>query len=113
MHDYFNTPVAWEENLSRNTLDESHYTLPILEKNKIKAIYLITNAWHMPRSMYSFLYAFKNTKIHIIAAPMGYIVNPNHGITNYLPSFDALQVSHTAMHEYVGVMVYYLKTYEF
>lgn len=109
MEDYFNVPVAWEENKSRNTLDESRYTLPILKKNNIHIIYLVTNAWHMPRSMYSFKQAFKNTKIKIIAAPMGYTTLPtNLGVMKYLPSLDDLRISQTAMHEYVGMVAYYL-----
>jgi len=109
MKDYFNVPTAWTENKSLNTLDESHYTLPILEKNNIQTVYIVTNAWHMPRSMYSFQYVYKNTKINIIAAPMGYItLQPYSGITNYLPSFDGLSVSQTAMHEYVGILAYHL-----
>lgn len=110
MRDYFNVPVTWEENKSRNTIDESHYTLPILKKNNIQTVYLVTNAWHMPRSMYSFTHAYKNTKIKIIAAPMGYTsLQLNQGRINYLPSLDGLRVSQIAMHEYMGMIAYYLK----
>lgn len=110
MRDYFNISVAWEENKSVNTLDESHYTLPILKKNNVKTAYLVTNAWHMPRAIYySFQQAYKNTNIKIIAAPMGYItLQPSTGIINCLPSFDGLSVSQTAMHEYMGMAGYYL-----
>ena len=108
MKDYFNVPVAWAEYKSINTRDESRYTLSILKKNNIQTTYLVTNAWHMTRSIYCFQQAFKNTNIKIIAAPMGYILRPDQGITNYFPSFDGLQISQTAMHEYVGILVYYL-----
>lgn len=109
MADYFNVPVAWGEYKSSNTLDESHNTLPTLKKNNVQTIYLVTNAWHMPRSLYIFQHAYQDTKIKIIAAPMGYVtLQPTTGIINYLPSFDGLRVSQTAIHEYTGIIAYFL-----
>lgn len=109
MHDYFSVPVTWGEYKSRNTFDESRNTLPILKKHNIQTVYLVTNAWHMPRSLSIFQHAYQNTKIKIIAAPMGYItLQPRPGIINYLPSLDELRASQTAMHEYIGILAYYL-----
>ena len=106
---YFKVPVAWEEDKSINTKDEGNYMVSILQKNNIATVYLITNAWHMPRSIYTFKHSFRNTKIKIIAAPMGYIISqPNQGSINYLPSLKGLETSVTAMHEYIGILAYHL-----
>lgn len=109
MENYFKTPVAWKENKSRNTKDEGNYILPILEKHNIKMIYLVTNAWHMPRAMYTFNYSFKHTDIKIIAAPMGYsLLQTENGVLNYLPSLKGLNISVIALHEYLGMVAYHL-----
>lgn len=106
---YFHIRVAWTENNSRNTRDEGNLMVPILKKQAIKVAYLVTNAWHMPRAIYSFRNSLKKTKIKIIAAPMGYITPANKGILNYLPSNSALNGSATAMHEYIGILAYHLR----
>jgi len=102
-------PIIWEENHSNNTKEESQFMVSILKKHHIKVAYLVTHAWHMPRAMYSFNYAFRNTKIKIIAAPMGYTsLESNRKLFNYLPTSKALEISNTAMHEYIGLLAYYL-----
>jgi len=100
---------AWKEDKSINTRDEGKLMVPILKKHGIKTAYLVTNAWHMPRAMYAFHYSFRNTKINIIAAPMGYLLlQSDQEMLSYLPSFEALDVSATAMHEYIGFLAYRL-----
>ncbi|OGT39877.1 MAG: hypothetical protein A3E81_01790 [Gammaproteobacteria bacterium RIFCSPHIGHO2_12_FULL_36_30] len=109
MKNYFKTPVAWQENQSINTRDEGNLMVPILEKHNIRIAYLITNAWHMPRAMYTFHYSFRHTDIKIIAAPMGYSTfQRNQGVLNFLPSLGGLDTSELAIHEYIGILAYRL-----
>lgn len=103
--DYFKTPVTWQENKSRNTKDEGMYMVPILQMHHIKTAYLITDAWHMPRSMHIFDHFLKNTGTKMVAAPMGYtVLLSKKKVSNYLPSFNALNMSITMMHEYIGML---------
>lgn len=104
----FNVPTQWKESASINTADESRFLVPLLQKNKIDTIYLVTHAWHMPRSIYIFNATFKNTGLKVIPAPMGYIeLKKEIKILNYLPSLEALNTSTTAIHEYIGLLWYY------
>jgi uncharacterized SAM-binding protein YcdF (DUF218 family) len=103
----FNTPVSDSENTSRNTQEQSTLLVPILKKKNIQQIYLVTNAWHMQRSMYAFKKAFSNTDITIIPAPMGYIALKSQNVfINLLPFLNALDTSVIALYEYLGIFWY-------
>lgn len=91
---------------SINTADESKLLLPILNQHHFQTIYLVTNAWHMPRSMF----IFRCRGIHAIPAPMGYFVyGPGYATISFLPNANALMASSIAMHEFIGLVWYHLK----
>ena len=97
-------PIKWKENKSTTTIEESQYLVPFLKKHEIYTIYLVTHAWHIPRS----IYIFKNTGINVIPAPMGYtMMSTNQSLLDYLPSIVGLNNSVTALHEYVGLIWYH------
>lgn len=109
LHSQFSiTPLAREER-SRNTGEESRLLLPVVKAKDLKALYLVTNAWHMPRSIFAFQQSSKRLGIDmtIIPAPMGYIqLISDDQKANYLPSIRALNASVYALHEYVGLLWY-------
>ena len=97
------------ENKSRNTGEEAKYLVSVLAQNNIKRIYLVTHAWHMPRSMYAFSKVFASLNVSVLPAPTGYIyLLSEDKLANYLPSLKALDASAYALHEYVGLTWYYL-----
>jgi uncharacterized SAM-binding protein YcdF (DUF218 family) len=105
----YSTPVAGIENTSRNTQEQSTLLVPILKANNVRSVYLVTHAWHMPRSIYAFKTAFANADVTIIPAPMGYIdlKQKDYMYANFLPSLDALNISTIALHEYIGLVWYH------
>ncbi len=106
----YSTPVAGSENTSRNTQEQSTLLVPILKANNVRSIYLVTHAWHMPRTMYAFRTAFANAGVTIIPAPMGYIElkSKDFMYANLLPSLNALNTSAIALHEYIGLAWYHI-----
>lgn len=107
LRDDFKIPVNLKESKSNNTAEEAKFLLPILKANKIHYIYLVTHAWHMPRSMRVFNQIFDQADIKIIPAPMGFVtLDTQKGLFNYLPSLGALNTSVIAMHEYIGMVWY-------
>jgi uncharacterized SAM-binding protein YcdF (DUF218 family) len=106
LKDDFNIDKVIKEDKSNNTAEESKYLMPILQQYHFKHIYLVTNAWHMPRSVY----AFSGTDIDVIPAPMGYAkyVPDYHSALTYLPSIDALNTTSIALHEFIGLFWYRL-----
>lgn len=110
LQESFHISSILEEDKGRNTAEQSKFIVPLLEKHNIKTIYLITNAWHMPRSMYAFNHSFRSTDIKIIPAPMGYIkLSSRPFILNYLPSIQALFTNTVVCHEYIGLIWYNLR----
>jgi uncharacterized SAM-binding protein YcdF (DUF218 family) len=106
----------WIEDKSINTADEAKFILPLLLQNKIHTIYLITNAWHMPRSMQIFNFYFSKFNINVIPAPMGYVgiseKRETVSIMDFLPWVQALEKSSIAMQEYIG-MIWYKWYYQY
>jgi len=91
----FKITPAFKEDKSANTAEESVYIQSILKKNNIPRAYLVTDAWHMPRSMY----IFHCQGINVIPAPMGYIqYGPSYTPLSFFPSIHALAASSMALH---------------
>jgi uncharacterized SAM-binding protein YcdF (DUF218 family) len=102
----FNIAASIKEDQSHTTADESQFIAMILKKKHFKTIYLVTDAWHMPRSVY----IFKCAGIDVVPAPMGqYIYGPGYALISYLPNIDALHASSLAMHEWIGLMWYRMR----
>jgi uncharacterized SAM-binding protein YcdF (DUF218 family) len=98
------TPLL-KEDKSLNTADESRLMANILQNNKFATVYLVTNAWHMPRSVF----IFECWGIRVKPAPMGYFIyGPGYGLISFLPNIDALKTTSIAMREWIGLVWYHL-----
>lgn len=102
----FSVADALKEDKSLNTAEESQYVALLLKQNHIDGIILVTNAWHMPRSVMS----FRHAGIRVIPAPMGYKIYDHHyTFLSYLPDIQALEATRIALHEWIGMLWYQLK----
>jgi uncharacterized SAM-binding protein YcdF (DUF218 family) len=110
LEDNYDIKVKATETDSHTTEEQAHLLVPILTANSIHTIYLVTNAWHMPRSVLAFQNAFAGQNFIIVPAPMGYInLKADSFLINLLPSINALKTSAYAMHEYTGLIWYHLR----
>jgi len=93
---------------SRNTRENAVYTKMALELAGLGTdIILVTNAYHMPRSVAIFKKAgFER----VIPAPTGYFEHEKSRLTllNWLPNPMCLVKSSIALHEYYGLAVYWI-----
>ena len=106
LKNHFNIKSILKEDKSATTADESRLMIPILKENHFKRAYIVTDAWHMPRSMY----IFQCRGINAIAAPMGYIVyGPGYSLLSFFPNVQSLSASNIALHEYIGLVWYHLR----
>lgn len=106
LQDNFNITNAIKEDKSINTAEESQFLVALLKQHHFDIVYLVTNAWHMPRSVY----IFKHEGIKVIPAPMGYEVYDHHySLLSYFPNVQALYATSIAMHEFIGLCWYYLR----
>ncbi len=100
--------TVWQEDRSRNTWENAQFTRDLLIEKSINKVVLVTHGYHMRRSTYSFMQA----GVEHIAMPTGLVAH--HSMTgwwgNWLPSAGALGLSYRALHEYMGLLFYRLKS---
>jgi uncharacterized SAM-binding protein YcdF (DUF218 family) len=91
------------EEKSKDTFENAKYVKALSEKHGIKRIVLITNAFHMKRSMLLFDKFFKE----IIPCPTGYTTSKTkYDLLSYLPNASNLDSIAVALKEYMGIIFY-------
>jgi uncharacterized SAM-binding protein YcdF (DUF218 family) len=101
----FLVPVKWVEGASDNTLQNARMSRQLLEQAGIKRIYLVTHAWHMPRSQRT----FQNAGFEVIPAATAFSTHYATTLLDFMPSAYALRDSRLFMHELIGIVWYQLK----
>ncbi len=97
----YGVTLRWVDDQSRDTAENASLLRPLLQKDKIQHIALVTHASHMPRS----LQAFERAGFTVTAAPMGYILTSRHGLLEWLPSADGLDSSRAVLKEWLGLTI--------
>ena len=91
--------LRWLEGQSRDTAENAQLIAPLLKRDGIARIALVTDALHMPRAMAE----FARTGLTITAAPTGYVLPTKSGLLQWLPSADGLRDSTRLIHEVLGL----------
>lgn len=105
--DEFNVPVRWLEKDSHTTWQNAELSNKILLEEGIQSAWLVTQAWHMPRSML----VFQNRGITYQAASVsfGSIIPWSDLYMKWIPQPSALTRSMIALHEWMGLIWYKLR----
>ncbi|GER94796.1 hypothetical protein A45J_2561 [hot springs metagenome] len=90
------------EDKGRDTIENARYTSEICKRFGYKKPLLVTSAYHMKRSVMS----FEKVGIKVMPFPANFKTweNKKYGWEDYLP--NSLDLTHTAMHEYIGFLFY-------
>jgi len=102
----FNVAVKWVEGESDNTLENARMSRVTLKEADITRIYLVTHAWHMPRSVQ----AFQSAGFQVVPAPTGYTTRYETTLLTFIPNAEALADSRWYFHEMIGMFWYQLKS---
>ena len=102
----FRVPVRWTEDTSDNTFENARYSFQTLQKAGIKKIYLITHAWHMPRSAE----VFRRAGFEVVEAPTAFTTRYRVDLLEFLPRAESLRDSKIFIHEVIGLAWYQLKS---
>lgn len=108
--------AIWLEPESLNTYENAVNCAAILDEKDIERIILVTTATHMPRSVA----LFEAQGLQVIPAPVDFAVteenwaalwHPNLSaqLTQLLPNITNLNMTTTALKEYIGMFVYRLR----
>jgi len=101
----FRVPVRWTEDKSDNTFDNAHHSFRILQQAGIRRIYLVTHAWHMPRSAE----IFRHAGFEVVEAPTAYTTRYQIDLLAFLPQAESLLDSKIFIHEVIGLLWYRVK----
>jgi len=93
--------LRWLETASRDTWENAHLLAPLLLKDGVQRIALVTDAWHMPRSVA----AFERAGFIVTPAPMGFAQPIESPLLQWLPSAQGLQISRQVLRECLGLAV--------
>lgn len=102
----FGVPVRWLESTSDNTAQNALHASLVLQKAGISRILLVTDALHMPRSERSFAQA----GFDVVPAPTGFLATRPLDAASFIPTASALKNSHYALHEWIGLLWYRLRS---
>ena len=103
----FSVEVRWREDQSRNTEENAKNSAPMLLKDGVRKVYLVTDALHMRRSARM----FRDAGLEVIPAPTVFksVHEPLPWILKITPNAAALLRSSNAMHEIIGSWWYALR----
>lgn len=90
------------DNQSRNTFESAKN---IKEMMGQEPFFLVTSAYHMPRS----IEAFQKMGTNPIPAPTDFKTEKDYNILDFFPKSNNLQKSDLAFHEYFGILFYRLR----
>ena len=97
----YGVTLRWLEADSRDTAENARLQAPVLKRDGVQRIALVTNAWHMPRAVA----AFEKTGLVVLAAPMGFVLPGEHPLLEWLPSAQGLLASRQVLREWLGIAV--------
>lgn len=93
--------LRWRETASRDTWENARLLAPLLHKDGVQRIALVTDAWHMARSVA----AFEQAGLQVTPAPMGFTLPVESGLLQWLPSAQGLLASRQVLRECLGLAV--------
>jgi len=105
LRDDFGVNVRWQEGESRTTWENANMTAAILLPQGIKRVVVVTQAWHMPRSVWS----FEKAGFSVVPAPVGFLsVDNARPFGGWMPESKAVWQSGQLLNEAAGSMGYRL-----
>ena len=93
--------IRWSESRSRDTVENARLLAPMLARDGVQRIALVTDAAHMPRAQA----AFQNAGLMVMPAPTGYVLPVQAATLEWLPSAYGLWSSRQVIHEWLGLVV--------
>ncbi|GFM87109.1 membrane protein [Pseudomonas cichorii] len=103
LQDDFGVAVRWQEGLSRTTWENATMTADILQPLGIKRVVVVTQAWHMARSRWS----FEEAGFTVVAAPVGFLSGANdQPLGGWMPEAKAFMQSLWLINEALGQLFY-------
>jgi uncharacterized SAM-binding protein YcdF (DUF218 family) len=99
----FGVAARWQEGASRTTWENAQLSATLLKAQGISRVVVVTQAWHMPRAVWS----FRQAGFEVVAAPVGFMGVPQDTpLGGWLPESRALWRNAQLLNEAVGAVGY-------
>lgn len=108
LEDELGVNTVWQEGNSRDTWQNAKQTSALLlsQFDQNEPVVLVTHAYHMRRAQY----AFEQAGVTVIPAATGFkSLKASGWVNDWLPQSTALDDSRVALHEYLGLVFYFLR----
>lgn len=102
----FQAGEVWLEDQSLSTADNAFYSKTLLAQKQIDTVFLVTQAWHMPRAVA----IFEKAGLNVIPAPTAFTRQQSFNLKDMLPSAYAIGLSRTALRE-IAAYIWYMIIY--
>jgi len=106
LHNEYGIPTRWVEGAARTTWDNARLSAPLLQKDGIQRIVLITHAWHLRRAVP----LFESRGLTVIPAGIQFARTRVDSVLDLLPTPAGLRDSTFALHEWLGILWYKLRS---
>jgi uncharacterized SAM-binding protein YcdF (DUF218 family) len=103
----YDIPARWVEDAALTTWDNAYLSAQQLKPGKIQHILLVTHAWHLRRA----IPLFEAQGLDVIPAGIQFSGTRIDSIVDCLPTPAGLRDSTFALHEWLGIMWYKLRSF--
>lgn len=107
LRDDYGIEPRWVEDAALTTWDNAHLSAPLLEKSGVGRIALVTHAWHLRRAVPR----FEAQGLEVVPAGTQFASTGLDGVLDLLPTSAGLRDSSFALHEWLGILWYKLRSY--
>lgn len=103
----YKVPTRWIEGAALTTWDNARLSAPLLQAQQARHVVLITHAWHLRRAVP----LFEAQELSVIPAGIQFSSTRLDSILDLLPTPAGLRDSTFALHEWLGILWYKLRSF--
>jgi uncharacterized SAM-binding protein YcdF (DUF218 family) len=106
LEDEYGLTARWVEDRAETTWDNARFSAALLQQDGIRRIALVTHAWHLRRAVPQ----FEAQGLAVTPAGVGFSSSRVDDVFDLLPTPAGLRDSTFALHEWLGILWYKLRS---
>jgi uncharacterized SAM-binding protein YcdF (DUF218 family) len=106
LQDEYGLAARWVEDAAETTWDNARLSATLLQQDGLRRIALVTHAWHLRRAVPQ----FEAQGLEVVPAGIGFSSTRVDGVLYLLPTPAGLRNSTFALHEWLGILWYKLRS---